>query len=195
MIAALTIAAAYGCAHDDPILTGSSKSNSTKGKQTPQDPNAGDDGEGDPNGGGDPGNGDDGGAQNNDDSGSTGGDGGGGTNCIDPAASAGDGHHNAGQDCISCHQSVSGANWTVAGTVYKSGSGVSGVTIVITDANGQTIQLVSCDNGNFYTDQNVAFPVNVRASSCPADTSMVSTAAQGSCNATGCHANGNRIHL
>jgi hypothetical protein len=192
MIAVLVAAAAFGCAHDDPTLVGSSHSNSTKAPPNGQAPNApgdnGDDGEGAPgdyrpDGGG-------GGGDN--DAGPS------GPACIDPASSPGDGHHNAGQDCISCHQTVPNANWTIAGTLYRTATGgaaVSGVTIEIVDANGQTIQLVTSDNGNFYTDQDVAFPVQTRASSCPLDQAMTAPANQGSCNAGGCHESGNRIHL
>jgi hypothetical protein len=93
---------------------------------------------------------------------------------------------------------VQGAQWTVAGTLYAAAGGgdaVSGATIEIRDANGKVFQLVTNDNGNFYTDKPVAFPLKVRASSCPSDLPMMAKPDQGSCNTGGCHEDGNRIHL
>src|SRR5262245_44047371 len=60
----------------------------------------------------------------------TGDDGGGGNanGCL-PAAAIGSGHHNAGADCLQCHDSNQMApnlRWTIAGTLFASvGGGVS----------------------------------------------------------------------
>jgi hypothetical protein len=122
--------------------------------------------------------------------------GGGGSACIQAASSSGDGHHHAGEDCMHCHSDMAGATWTVAGTLYDaSGSAVGGATIEVVDASGNTVQLVSGDNGNFFTDQQLTGPFHVRASQCPSNQQMVSTASNGSCNASGCHSSDNRIHL
>jgi hypothetical protein len=115
--------------------------------------------------------------------------------CI-PSGTAGSGHHNPGMDCMSCHASVPGFQWTVAGTLFgavSGGTAVSGATIEITDASGAKIDLVTADNGNFFTTQPVVFPLHVRASRCPADISMSSAVDQGSCNS--CHGSAFRIHL
>ena len=189
------------CAYGSPPGTTSSASSSKNKKPDAAPPALGDPGDGtdpsDPGSPGDPGNPGDPGSPGND-AGSSGSDSPAGPSCIAAVSSGGDGHHNGGQDCISCHQSVSGANWTIAGTLYSAASGgnaVSGATIEIVDANNTRIQLSTCDNGNFYTDQQVAFPVTVRSSQCPSNKAMSSPAQNGSCNTSGCHASGNRIHL
>jgi hypothetical protein len=180
----LLLAVLVACAHDGSQLTGTSRSNSTKTNDAgaPKDE---EDGDGDPSdsiGPVPPKGTKDGGSK--------------GPACMDPSSPPGDGHHNEGKDCLSCHEGMAGASWTVAGTLYGSeGDAVSGATIEVTDANGKVILLVSCDNGNFYTDEDVAFPVKVRATSCPDNQRMVGAAPQGSCNAGGCHEDGNRVHL
>jgi hypothetical protein len=130
---------------------------------------------------------------------------GGGSNCRAPVTTnIGDGHHNAGQDCMnSCHAH----GFTLAGTLYSSSAGTSpiaGGTIVVTDAQGHTFDVVSQANGNFYTTQPVAFPVTVMASDCPSTTAMASSVSAGAggtsagCNANGCHQPGGGqgpIHL
>jgi hypothetical protein len=78
---------------------------------------------------------------------------------------------NPGLDCLSCHSAGSNppffANdrpWTIAGTVYASpdalaDAGQPNVQILVTDANGQQLTLVSNAAGNFYTAEAVAFPL------------------------------------
>lgn len=119
--------------------------------------------------------------------------------CIPAVAPNGDGHHNPGANCLMCHdqsQMAPNLRWTVAGTLFDSISGTTGVagaTIEIIDANGQKLLLATAANGNFYTATRVRFPLTVRASQCPADLHMQSPTFQGSCN--GCHVPGMRIHL
>jgi hypothetical protein len=116
--------------------------------------------------------------------------------CIAPATSSDSGHHNPGKDCLSCHATIEGKTWTIAGTLQDAtGAGIPGATIEVTDADGQTLQLVTAANGNFYTLKPVSFPVKPRASKCPSDQAMSSTAQNGSCNASGCHDSSNPIHL
>jgi hypothetical protein len=121
-----------------------------------------------------------------------------GNGCINQQASPGDGHHNPGADCMNgCHNH----GFTLAGTLYNSvngGTAVIGATIVVKDANNQTVKMVSMNNGNFYTSTQVAFPLTVLATSCPNLTPMVAQVAgpgPAGCNKTGCHTSGNRIHL
>ena len=111
-----------------------------------------------------------------------------------------DGHHNAGTECLSCHSNAaivgSTRVWTVAGTVYNSTSGAAAVsqgTIEVVDAAGKTVQMSTATNGNFWTTQAVTFPLHVRASKCPYDVTMSSSASAGSCN--GCHGSTFRVHL
>lgn len=109
------------------------------------------------------------------------------------------GHHNAGQDCLNgCHNH----GFSLAGTLYTTAGGgtpVKGGSITVIDANGQTFDVVSQLNGNFYTTKIVKFPVKVTASMCPDVKPMTSSIPSGSggCNKTGCHVSGaqGRIHI
>jgi hypothetical protein len=116
-----------------------------------------------------------------------------------PSNQLGSGHHNPGQDCQQgCHNH----GFTLSGTMFTSTTSstpVIGATVTVVDANGQTFDMVTQLNGNFYTSNSVAFPVTVIASSCPSVQQMASTvpAGSGGCNKTGCHttAAAGRIHL
>jgi hypothetical protein len=135
-------------------------------------------------------------------------------NCIAKAAPTIDGHHNAGMPCLQCHDgNTAGANkFTAAGTVYdklalaSGAQGLSGVTIEITDAAGTKVSVVTASQGapgNFWTDQTLVFPLQVRASRCPADRPMTDplaananpAAGGGNCNRTGCHDSAMIIHV
>lgn len=112
-------------------------------------------------------------------------------------AANGDGHHNPDTDCLTCHGSgAAGAPiFTVAGTLHSSpqNTPLGGASIVVVDAAGQQIQLVSGTNGNFYTAMALTLPLRVRASKCPSDVAMGQAATSGSCNS--CHQTGNPINL
>jgi hypothetical protein len=74
---------------------------------------------------------------------------------------------NPGIDCLTCHGPdlrASYKSWTIAGTVYPSpdslaDGGQPNVQILITDANGTQLTLVSNSAGNFYTEETLAFPL------------------------------------
>jgi hypothetical protein len=110
-----------------------------------------------------------------------------------------DGHHNAGMDCQdACHNH----GFTLAGTLYTSAAGttaIAGGTITVLGANGVSVDVVSQQNGNFYTSAALSFPVTVTASECPNIAPMSATVtAPGGCNANGCHnsaAGQGRVHL
>jgi len=110
-----------------------------------------------------------------------------------------------GEDCLQCHggktvpgTSVDGGfhprhatTWTIAGTVYQTpdadpDAGVLGASIRVTDANGWTFSLRSNLAGNFYSAEQVAFPLQVCVERGGADRCMETPVAYGSCNA--CHA-------
>src|SRR5690606_31148111 len=102
-------------------------------------------------------------------------------NCIPAAAPNGNGNHNAGADCISANCHLPGQNgpgapeFQLAGTLYTDKAGaavVAGGTVVVTDANGTDIPLITASNGNFYTAQLITFPVAVKVSKCPTSMSM-----------------------
>jgi hypothetical protein len=121
--------------------------------------------------------------------------------CIEPVTATDDGHHNAGQSCLGCHDGSQVAPvFTLAGTLYTNLAGTSpvvGATIRGVDADGTVIQMVSGNNGNFWTTQAVVFPVQVWASRCPDQRVMIRdvTAEDASCNSAGCHDTNFRIHL
>ncbi|MDB4996429.1 MAG: hypothetical protein JWM74_3861 [Myxococcaceae bacterium] len=117
--------------------------------------------------------------------------------CINAVASPGSGKHHPGEHCMGCHNNQ-GPAFTIAGTLFTglaTTTPVSGATIEVTDANGKVIKLATYSNGNFYTTTAVTFPLKVHATQCPANLPMVGSVAQGSCNTSGCHATGMRIHL
>ena len=115
--------------------------------------------------------------------------------CMPAATPPGNGQHNTGQNCLqNCHNH----GFTLAGTLYTNATGntgFSGANITITDANNNTINLVTHQNGNFYTSAQIAFPVLVIASQCPSAVRMTLAAANGACNT--CHRGGtnDQMHL
>jgi len=111
--------------------------------------------------------------------------------CKNKVTSYGSGHHNAGQDCMQCH-----GDFSVAGTLYTTPTGstpIAGATITIKDASGQTEDLVTQSNGNFYSFNAHSFPITVYASECQISTtsqvmvSSVQASSNGGCNMSGCH--------
>ncbi len=122
--------------------------------------------------------------------------------CKNAVNTADTGHHNPGLDCMSagCHgPGGQGPLWTVAGTLYGAAAGgapIAGATITVVGANGVSTDLVSAQNGNFYTGVTIALPAKVYASKCPAVTPMISAVSIGSCNS--CHVAGSAtgaVHL
>ena len=121
-----------------------------------------------------------------------------GNGCINQVtANLPDGHHNPGQDCMnSCHNH----GFTLSGTIYtsiNSNTAVVGATVVVKDANNQTVKMVTATNGNFYTSSAIAFPITVMATECPNVSAMSAqvTQGQGGCNKVGCHTTGAQGHI
>lgn len=122
--------------------------------------------------------------------------------CAPAVASPGTGHHNPGEDCLMCHYQ-GGADmappFTFAGTLFDSSGGsapVAGTTIHLIDAVGNQSIVVSEDNGNFYSTDLLVYPVRAFTSLCPDVARMVAPLgeADGSCNRSGCHTSGFRLH-
>ncbi len=94
-----------------------------------------------------------------------------------------------GQDCLSCHSS--GENtFTAAGTVFGNpddpvDAGVGGVTVLITDANGAVVQLVTNAVGNFYTSAPLAFPITAELHRGSSVMKMAQSVPTGACSS--CH--------
>jgi hypothetical protein len=73
-----------------------------------------------------------------------------------------------GEDCLSCH-SVGGRArslpWSAAGTIYATADadpqtgGVMGVHVLLTDALGKKVSLVTNQVGNFYTAETMTPPI------------------------------------
>lgn len=61
-----------------------------------------------------------------------------------------------GEDCLGCHDGVDATPWTVAGTWRPQGS-----TVSISDSAGRTLRLVTNQVGNFYTAEDLTFPLRV----------------------------------
>ena len=125
-----------------------------------------------------------------------------GPQCRNAVQTADSGHHNPGTNCgvSGCHGGGGGGpRWTASGTLYKSAAGgtpLAGATVTVVDANGVTLDLVTAQNGNFYTGNTIALPATVYASQCPTLTQMVSSVSNGSCNS--CHVGGSAtgaVHL
>ena len=126
--------------------------------------------------------------------------------CDEPVTSGlPNGNHNAGLSCIEagCHAAGQGGgpDWTIAGTVYDASVGgqpVAGATIRIIDGAGKEIELISAQNGNFYTLEAVTYPLQGPvASACPTTRQMPDPvqAGGGGCNQAGCHDANRRIAL
>ena len=109
-----------------------------------------------------------------------------------------------GADCTSCHSDGNigntGPKFTIAGTVFEDGAGTSGfegATLRILDAAGNTFELTSNSVGNFFTSQDISFPVNAEVEVNGAIRAMGSPIESGACNT--CHtcdgAAGNKIFV
>jgi hypothetical protein len=96
-----------------------------------------------------------------------------------------------GVACIACHTSGEGPLYTVAGTLYPTAhepddcNGTSSATVVVTDANGNTVQLTPNSAGNFASRASLATPLRVKVVSGSKVREMVSDAPSGDCNS--CH--------
>lgn len=102
---------------------------------------------------------------------------------------------NPGQACIACHASGEGPRFELAGTLYASanepdncgGDSSSGLTVVITDANGVVTNLTPNSMGNFYLERaTVALPVHAKVvNAMGAERAMAAAQLSGDCNS--CH--------
>jgi hypothetical protein len=114
------------------------------------------------------------------------------------------GHHNPGLTCVAagCHDGNTplAPLWTAAGTFYLDAAGsapLPGTTVTITDAANKVVEVVSGANGNFWTEEDLTFPLTILAERCGLTASMPDPVPAGSpsCNVAGCHEAANRIHF
>jgi hypothetical protein len=128
---------------------------------------------------------------------------GGGSNptCKAGTTNVASGHHNAGADCMNCHNGSIATHFYVGGTAYTtatSSTPLVGATITVIDKNGTSVDLVTSTNGNFYTSTVLTPPLAVYASKCPTLMPMTAKVSNPGCNASGCHVAGSasgRVHL
>jgi len=102
---------------------------------------------------------------------------------------------NPGNTCVSCHAQSGGEapRFTIAGTVYPTaheptmcdGVNVAGATVVVTDANNNTLTLPVNSVGNFYTTAAVATPFHAKVVYNGKERAMSAGQTSGDCNA--CH--------
>lgn len=102
------------------------------------------------------------------------------------------GEHNAGRDCLSCHDGSGEApHFVFAGTLYNgSGSPVAGAEIRVVDGNGNAVSVYSASNGNFYqrASGNFVTPGHAGVRNATTTNLMVSNVTNGGCNS--CHCSG-----
>lgn len=95
-----------------------------------------------------------------------------------------------GEDCLACH-SQGEEVFTAAGTVFSApgdaaSAGVSGVTVLITDALGKQVALETNSAGNFFTREPLSFPISAELHRGSSVAKMSGKVASGSC--ASCHA-------
>jgi hypothetical protein len=100
-----------------------------------------------------------------------------------------------GGDCIGCHASGDGPQFAIAGTVMNAlrddtnCAGVPGVTVRITGADGQSVEMVTNEVGNFYLGSPAAitFPYTAEISRGGVTVPMLTPRASGETDCAGCH--------
>jgi hypothetical protein len=100
-----------------------------------------------------------------------------------------------GDDCGACHTGAKAPRFGIAGTAYadpgaSNDQGTSGVTVSVTDSNGQAATLESNDVGNFYTKAALTPPLQVTVTRNGSSVSMAD-APSGFCNS--CHTPGSAV--
>lgn len=98
-----------------------------------------------------------------------------------------------GGACITCHTMRGGPAYTVAGTIYPSahepndcnGSAGTGMSVVVTDANGKVTTLPVNTVGNFYSRAAIAAPFKVKIVRGAKERVMAGSLTAGDCNS--CH--------
>jgi len=129
--------------------------------------------------------------------------------CVDAEAQVAEtGHHPSDYDrqqgdkgCMggSCHNgSGLGETYTAAGSLFDrrtaGGNPIPGAYLYIIDGNGKVVELMTAQNGFFWTDEELAAPLRTYASGCPSVLGMEDDTT-GNCNTTGCHTADNKIYL
>lgn len=102
-----------------------------------------------------------------------------------------------GGDCIACHaREEEGPRYTVAGTVMgayddaERCAGVDETTVVITQANGQVLELPTNAVGNFFYSGSLSTPYTAKVKSSAGERAMSAAQSDGDC--ASCHTAGGR---
>lgn len=116
--------------------------------------------------------------------------------CAPNVPNVGSGNHNPGQDCQGvCHDH----GFNASGTLFDapgSWTPFVGATITITDATGKLSYPVSTQNGNFYTYDQLTYPIRIVASSCPQIVGMQQMVmTKTGCNSSGACHGGSQGHI
>jgi hypothetical protein len=99
---------------------------------------------------------------------------------------------NPGRACITCHTQEGGPSFTIAGTVYPTAhepnncnGSPGGLTVVVTDANQQVVNISVNSVGNFSTKTILTPPLQVKVVGAGKERAMAGTLTAGDCNS--CH--------
>ncbi len=131
--------------------------------------------------------------------------------CVDAVPQVAEtGHHvedydttnGGGAGCLGqCHNGNGlGEQYTAAGSLWnrrtEGGDPIQGAYIYVIGGDGKVVELMTAQNGFFWTDEPLAAPLRTYASGCPSSLGMEDDTS-GNCNTGvgGCHSLGNRIYL
>jgi hypothetical protein len=128
--------------------------------------------------------------------------------CTEPTTPNATLHHNepdydyvqtAGAGCMGqCHNGTLGPTFTAAGSLWNrysaGGDPVAGATIVVIDAQGEIVEMVTNEVGHFWTDLPLTPPIRTYATACP-DAMPMQANASGNCNLGNCHGPSEKIYL
>ncbi|MBI5496496.1 MAG: hypothetical protein HY904_15850 [Deltaproteobacteria bacterium] len=119
------------------------------------------------------------------------------TGTYDPSGSPSptSGRHNAGRDCMACHDSLGASTWLIGGTVYATSAGTAAPHVQVGLRDGtQFFSTYSATNGNFWIPKGSASvnwaTVEIRLRNANGEKVMGSEATSG-CN--DCHTGTSRL--
>lgn len=116
------------------------------------------------------------------------------------------GHHperydfdNGNAGCLGqCHNGTLGESYTIGGALYDrrtaGGDPISGAYIYVIDADGKVVEMMTAQNGFFWSNEPITPPVRTYASGCP-DSIPMEASTTGNCNLGACHGEDNKIYL
>jgi hypothetical protein len=122
------------------------------------------------------------------------------------AQQVGSSSHNAGQDCIGCHEHA--GSFTIGGTVYDgSGNAVSGAEVRVVDATSKAFSVYTGSNGTFHSSTSFTAPAHIGVRDATHTADMITALQSGSqppapsggacsgCHCTGTGCTVSAVHL